>query len=132
DGVTPFLGGINDFTPFTIGASEYFWYSINLLANTVNATNEIGAQLLVLPASASNASLALAPKAAFANGISLGEVYVQEDGAGDILDIDYANIVQLGVGGSGSGSGTGDANELLERLKNRFNAGTYEYMTPVI
>lgn len=131
DGVTAFLGGANDFTPATIGSTEYFWYSVNLLASTVNPNNEITGQLLVLSSSGSDAVLDDAPRAAFANGVSLGQVYVQEDGAGSIEDINYENIVQLGVGGSGSG-GTGDANELLERLKNRLQSGTFEYMTPVI
>ena len=133
DGVTPLNDGANDFTPATIGANEYFFYSVTLLPNTVNANNTITGQILVLPSSASNAVLADAPRAPFpSSGIKLGNVYVQEDGGGSILNIDYENIISLGVGGSGSG-GTGDANELLERLKNRLaNYGAYEYMTPVI
>lgn len=108
DGVTPFLGGANDFAPFTIGANEYFYYSITLLPETTNADNTINGQILILPASASNAVLADAPKAPFSSaGISIGQVYVQEDGSGGILDINYANIVELSVGGSGGGSGTG-------------------------
>lgn len=133
DGVTPLNAGANDFTPPVIGANEYFFYSVTLLPNTVNANNTITGQILVLPSSASNAVLADAPRAPFpSSGIKLGNVYVQEDGGGSILNIDYENIISLGVGGSGSG-GTGDANELLERLKNRLaNYGAYEYMTPVI
>ena len=133
DGGTPLNDGTNDFTPATIGANEYFFYSVTLLPNTVNENNTITGQILVLPSSASNAVLADAPRAPFpSSGIKLGNVYVQEDGGGSILNIDYENIISLGVGGSGSG-GTGDANELLERLKNRLaNYGAYEYMTPVI
>jgi hypothetical protein len=107
DGVTPFLAGANDFTPFAIGASEYFWYSVTLLPESTNADNTINGQILVLPATSSNAVLGTAPKAPFSSsGFSLGQVYVQESGGG-IADIDYANIVELSVGGSGSGSGNG-------------------------
>jgi hypothetical protein len=45
--------------------------------------------------------------------------------------IENSGIYRFGSG-AGGGSGTGDANELLERLKNRFDAGTFQYMTPVI
>jgi hypothetical protein len=125
---------LQTFTPATIGANEYFFYSLTLLPDTVNNTdNTITGQILILPASASNAVLDNAPKAPFpSSGIKLGNVYVKENGAGGIENINYENIIQLSVGGSGSG-GTGDANELLERLKNRLaNYGAYEYMTPVI
>jgi hypothetical protein len=132
DGMTPFNGGLNDFTPSTIGANEYFYYSVSILPNTVNADNTISGQLLVIAANSSNAVLASAPKAPFpSSGIKLGNILVQENGAGSILNIDYANILSLGVGGSGSG-GTGDANELLERLKNHLDNGEFEAVTPNI
>jgi hypothetical protein len=120
-----------DFTPEVIPANEYLNYSITLIPAEVNADNTISAQLIVLPASGSNAVKANAPKAPFAQGTKLGQVTVQESGGG-IATLDESSISQLGTGGGGSG-GTGDANELLERLKNRLNVyGTYEYMTPVI
>lgn len=132
DGVTSFLGGVNDFTPATIGSNEYFFYSISVLPYVVQADNTISGQVLVIPSSASNAVLASAPRAPFpSSGIKLGNVYVQEDGGGGILDIDYSNIVQLGVGGSGSG-GTGDANSFTENLKHRLMSSYYEYVTPVV
>lgn len=128
DGITSL--GI-DFTPEIIPAGEYLNYSITLIPSEVNVDNTITAQLIVLPASGTNAVKADAPKAPFAQGTKLGLVTVQED-SGGILPIDDTSISQLGTGGGGSG-GTGDANELLERLKNRLNVyGTYEYMTPVI
>lgn len=130
DGATPLNGGANDFTPETIPASEYFYYSVNLLANTADPTNEISGQILVLGATGSNAVLASAPKAAFANGIALGQVYVQED-TGSIAAITFDNIIQLGVGGSGSG-GTGDANSDLESYINRLNRGPFDNLTPNI
>jgi hypothetical protein len=55
---------------------------------------------------------------------------VLHNSAGTIQNVVNENITQF-VGGGGGG-GTGDANELLERLKNRADASTYEYMTPVI
>lgn len=126
DGVTPFLGGINDFTPFAIPASEYFWYSVSVLPNTANADNTISGQILVIPATASNAVLASAPKAPFpGSGIKLANVYVQESGGG-IANIDYDNLITLGVGGSGSG-GTGDANADLTRYQDRLNLSPFEY-----
>ena len=131
DGATPFLGGINDFAPAVIGANEYFFYSISVLPNTVNADNTISGQVLVLPAASSNAVLGTATKAPFpSSGIKLANVYVQEDGSGGLLGITYANIIQLGVGGSGSGSG--DANELLERLKNRVDLVDYDVVNAVV
>jgi hypothetical protein len=120
-----------DFTPEVIPASEYLNYSVTLIPSEVNADNTITAQLIVLPGEATNAVKADAPKAPFAQGTKLGQVTVQESGGG-IVAIDESAISQLGTGGGGSG-GTGDANELLERLKNRLaNYGSYEYMTPVI
>lgn len=108
DGVTPFLGGINDFTPFVIGANEFFFYSISLLPESKNVDNTINGQVLILPATSSDATLSSAPKAPFpSTGLSLGEIYVQEDGAGGILDINHTNIVELPIGGGSGGSGTG-------------------------
>jgi hypothetical protein len=119
-----------DFVPFAIGANEYFNYSVTLIASAVNADNTISGQILILPAANSDAVLANAPKAPFANGIKLGQVWVQED-AGGIADITFDNISQLGTGG-GSGGGTGDANELLERLKNHLDNGEFDVVTPNI
>ena len=120
-----------DFVPEVIPASEYLNYSVTLIPSEVNVDNTITAQLIVLPGESSNAVKADAAKAPFAQGTKLGQVTVQESGGG-IVAIDESAISQLGTGGGGSG-GTGDANELLERLKNRLaNYGAYEYMTPVI
>lgn len=126
DGLTPFLGGANDFTPFAIGASEYFYYSVSVLPNTANADNTISGQILVIPATASNTVLADAPKAPFpGSGIKLANVWVRES-VGGIANIDYANLITLGVGGSGSG-GTGNANSDLETYKNRLNLSPFLY-----
>jgi len=128
DGITSL--GI-DFVPETIAAGEYFNYSITLIPAEVNLNNTISAQLIILPAAASNAVSTDAPKAPFASGTKLGQITVRESGGG-IEDISESDISQLGTGGGG-GSGTGDANELLERLKNRLQAyGSFQYMTPVI
>lgn len=114
DGVTPFLGGANDFTPFAIPSGEYFWYSISLIPSTTNADNTISGEIVVTPASNAGSAVDLAtaktsssiPKANFTgSGIKIAGVIVQEDGAGGINNIDFENLIYLGVGGSGSGSG---------------------------
>ena len=132
DGSTPFLAQANDITPFAIPANEYFYYSISVLPNTTTADNKITGQILIIPASASDAVLADAPKAAFPSaGLKLANVLVQMNSGGTAIEvIDYANIIQLGVGGGGGG--TGDANELLERLKNRWEDSLYLSFTPMI
>lgn len=128
DGVTSL--GIN-FTPATIAASQYRWYSVTLLPSTVTGNNKITGQLIVVPASADGASAAAAPKAAFAStGIKLGQVVVQQSGL-DIASIVQSSIVQLGTGG-GSGSGTGDASTILETIKNHFIDATFDLVTPNI
>lgn len=127
DGITSL--GIN-FTPATIAAGQYRWYSVTLLPNAVTLDNKITGQLLIIPASIDGASPTLAPKAAFASsGIQLGEVVVQES-AGSITNILQNAIVQLSTAGSGSGSG--DANELLERIKDRLINSPFEWAEPNI
>lgn len=124
DGITPFNGGANDFTPFAIGAGEFFFYSLTLLPNVVGANNTISLTPLLLSASASNATLANAPRAAFAgSGIKIGQVVVQED-SGGILDLGFSNIYQLGTGSGSGGSGTGDANSFIEDIKARLRCKT--------
>jgi hypothetical protein len=108
------------------------WYSVTLIPSTVNADNTINGQLVVLAGSASGTTKDLAVKAPFANGTQLGLVAVQASNPGPGLeDITQVDIRQLGVGGGGGG-GTGDANELLERVKNRLDIGEYDAVTPVI
>lgn len=127
DGTTPL--GI-DFTPETIPAGEWQWYSITLIPSTVNADNTINGQIVVLPGSTTGATKDLAGKAPFSKGTQLGMVAVQES-LGSIADIPQTDIRQLGVGG-GSGGGEGDANELLERVKNRLDIGDFDVVTPVV
>lgn len=124
DGVTPL--GIN-FIPATVASGQYRWYSVTLVPNTVNVDNTITGQLVVIPGAADGASAAAAPRAAFAStGIKLGQVVVQGDGV-TINPIVQSAIVQMGTGGSGAG-GTGDANELLERLKERLVEAPFEWL----
>jgi hypothetical protein len=121
-----------DFTPEVIPVGEWQWYSVTLIPSTVNADNTINGQLVVLAGSASGATKELAVKAPFANGTQLGLVAIQASNPGPgIEDIPQSDIRQLGVGG-GSGGGTGDANELLERVKNRLDIGEYDVVTPVV
>lgn len=129
DGATPL--GI-DFTPATIAANQYRWYSITLVPSTVGVDNKIGAQVLVIPAAADGATADAAPRAPFASGIKLGQVVVQNNGTPtELEDILQANIVQLGSG-SGSGDGGGDGNSILETLKNHLVNSPYGLLTPSI
>jgi len=118
------------FTPATIAAGQYRWYSVTLLPNTVTVDNKITGQLIVIPASADGSSAALAPKAAFASsGIKIGQVVVQES-SGSVANITQSALVQLGTGGGSSG--TGDANAILETIKNHFVDATFDFVTPNI
>jgi len=133
DGTTPL--GI-DFTlfDFTAKADEYYYYSVTLLASTVNADNTINGQLLIIGATDSDAVLANAQKAAFGNGLQLGQVVVQNDSATSVTaveDIAQVNIKQLGVGG-GSGGGAGDASVFTYRVEDRLISSYWEYVTPIV
>lgn len=103
DGITAL--GIN-FTPATIAASQYRWYSVNLVGVApTNANNTVSAKVKVVTAAADGASTSLAPRAKYAGGgIKVGQVWVQKSGGG-IAPITAANINQLGVG-SGGGDDT--------------------------
>jgi hypothetical protein len=107
DGVTAL--GI-DFTPYAVPVGEYFWYSVTAIASTVNADNTISMQVFVVPATASNAVEANAPKAAFADGKKSAAVLVYNNGG----SIEVSKIRQLGVG-SGIGDG-GDASDIQTRV----------------
>ena len=122
DGVTAL--GIN-FTPFTIPVSQYFWYGIAIIPNSVTAINKITAQVLITPAASANAVQSSAPLPPIAGTKKVGAVLIRNV-AGTAT---VTSVRQLGVG-SGSGSGTGDANEVLERLKEGWNDTLYDYMTP--
>ncbi len=124
DGTTPL--GI-DFTPATIAAGEFRWYSVTLVANTVAADNRISAQLIVVAADADGATADAAPRAAFANGTKIGQVVVQESG-GSITDIVQSDIIQLST--TGGGEGAGDASSIIETLKNRLLESSFELLTP--
>jgi len=130
DGTTPL--GIN-FTPSVIPNNHYQWYSVNIVPSTLDTiTNKLIAQVLVIPASSSSLVRETAPQAPFAPGVKVGQVLVRSTGSG-IVTITNQDIIQLGVGsGGGGGDGTGDANELLERLKDRLEQSRFEYVTPNI
>lgn len=128
DGVTSL--GINFSTFLTFG-NNWHWYSINLVPSSVNPDDTIGAQVLVIPSGKMGPTKEDAEKAPFASGIKIGQVAVRDGGFTLLEDIRQEDIIQLGTG-SGSGSGSGDANELLERLKNRLDNNVYEYVTPNI
>lgn len=137
-----FSGGTIDFqtgtpsvgTSFTAGSTialnQYRWYSVTLLPSTVGSDNRITGQILVIPAASDGASAMLAPRAAFGStGIKLGQVVVHNSGvAGIISPVTQADIYQLGSGSGGGGDGTGDANELLERLKDRLVESPFDWV----
>lgn len=118
--------GIN-FIPVTIAANQYRWHSVTLLPGAVGVDGKIAGQLLVLAAAADGATADAAPRAAFATGIQLGQIVIQDDGAGGagtVLDINQSDIIQLSA--TGGGGGEGDANALLERLRDQLEDGPYE------
>lgn len=125
DGVTPFNGGLNDFTPVIPPVGENRWASLTMLPSTVNADNTINFQPLILISDSNNF------RAVFASGTKVGQVKLEED-TGAIADILQAAITQQGVGGGGGGDGTGDANSFLEDLKNRARSAFYRFFTPFI
>lgn len=130
DGTTPL--GVN-FTPVTIAANQFQWYSISVIPQNSTSDGKLAGQLLILPGNGTGASAALAQKAPFpSNGIPLGEVYVQENGAGNaILAITEANVVQLGIG-SGSGGGSGDTTDFLTRMEIWHDGAPYEFLTTAV
>ena len=111
--------GIN-FTPATISANNYLWYSVAINPSSTNTDNTVTIQLNVLAGSASGSTPTLAVKPAIGGVKKLGYVVVKDNGtggSGTILAFDNASfslpaasaqskVMQLGVG-SGSGGGTG-------------------------
>lgn len=123
DGVTA-LG--QDFTPTALTAGDYHWYSVSLVPTTETATNELSAQVLVIPASTSSATLDNAPKAAYPSGaVNLGMVRVRGTALDVIENISQSDI-ELLVIGSGSGSGSsGEAGAGVEPASG-FKAITFD------
>lgn len=128
DGFTPL--GI-DFTPAIPAAGQFRWFSVTLSPGAVNADNTINGQLIVLSGSADGATALAAIKPAFSKGTQLGMIATTSADGVNVSAISHSDIVQLGVGGGGGG-GEGDANELLERVKNRLDNGQYDVVTPVV
>ena len=105
DGVTPL--GV-DFTPTVIPASEYNWYSVGLVANTLTALGEMTVQLIILSGTP-DADENLATLPSFAGSKKVGLVKVKNNGG----SIQQVAIRQLGAGGGGSGGGAGSNAKLL-------------------
>lgn len=99
DGVT----SIGSFTPAPVASGQYRWYSIGLVPNSIGSDGRVVPDVLVTAASADGASAALAPRSVFVGSKKLGQVVVNETGAG-IANISQDDIIQLGTG---SGGGTG-------------------------
>lgn len=127
DGVTPYNGGLNDFTPVIPPVGENRWAALTLLPSTVNVDNTINLQPLVLLSNQNNF------RAVFASGLKIGQVKVEED-SGGVADIFQDAITQQGVGGGGGGDGTGDANSYLTKLDVRLQSDQFmlRYLTPNI
>lgn len=115
DGTTP-LG--TDFTPFTIPASEYFWYGISLIPGSLASDNRQLATLLISLGSAADAVQADAPKPVIAGTIKRGAVQVQNNGG----SIEVVDIVRLGVG-SGSGGASGIKAKYLDPISTVLPSG---------
>lgn len=105
DGTTPL--GFN-FTPATIAANQYRWYSITLVPTTIGLDNRISAKIQIIAGTSDAATSDAAPRAQFASGgLKLGQVFVQNSGVvGVINNVAQANCMQLGIGSGGSGSDT--------------------------
>ena len=117
DFVTPL--GVN-FTPATVVANEYLWYSVAANASSTNPDGTVGITFNVTAAASSDTTPTLAEKPNLIGTKKIGFVAVKDDGtggAGTILDFDafalpsssaQSKVSQLGVGsGSGGGGGAG-------------------------
>lgn len=93
----------NNFTPFSVPVSQYFWYGVSLIGDAATADNRQTAVVQIEPASAANASQANAVKPNISGDIKLGAIQVYNN-AGSIEIVD---VRRMGVGsGSGGGAGT--------------------------
>ena len=91
DGVTAL--GIN-FTPAAIPVDSYIYYSITMVLDAISSLNKLEVQLAITPASASNATRSLAPRADFQEGIHVGQVVIRKNGV-TIYDITNQDIIQV-------------------------------------
>jgi hypothetical protein len=104
----------------TVASGNYIKATIYLDAN-----NELNLLMGTEAASEAAANALPAPDGTLA----IGYLVIQNVG-GVIQNVTNARIYQfVGVGGAG---GSGNANELLERLKERFADSSWEFVTPVI
>ncbi len=121
-----------DFTPVVLSSGHYQWFSISLVPYLIDATtNEMGAQVLVIPAASSSLSAASAPRASYpSTGMSLGMVRLQ-GGASGLLPIQQSSLEIIAVGGgtgTGSGGGSGDIGTPISPADG-FKAVVYDYFT---
>lgn len=124
DGITPLD---NSFTPATIAADQFRYYSITLTAGTINANNTVGFELNIQEAATDGATAELAERASFIDGIGIGQVYVQEDGSGGIEGIEYENIIQLGVIGGAASSAVGGSVVKKDDVLEASNVSTFDF-----
>lgn len=122
DGVTP-LG--TDFTPTIPAIGAFIWAAVGISKGSTNADNTVTGVITVTYASATGTSPSTAPKATFptqgAGGgsiTSLGQILISSADGINVDNIDFPQIVQLGVGsGGGSGGGSGDIVTLLPKAR---------------
>ena len=91
--------GIN-FTPFSVPVSQYFWYSVGIIASTVDANNKVTAQVQVTPATSANAVQASAPLPNLITSKNLGAVQVYNNAG----SIEVVAVRRLGAGSGGGGA----------------------------
>lgn len=131
DGVTPFANSPNFAYTYPTGVN-FKWLSITLLTSTVSADNQFTPQFLILEGSNEAATADLANKPVFGSGTSIGAIFVQGDGGGNIAAITQSNVSLLGSAGGGSGSGEGDANEFELEMRAVGRRLAVEWVRPVI
>ena len=155
DGSTTFRGesaANSQFTLAVLNDAQQIWYSINLAeGETVDDASDpeagkVQGNITVARGTATSFS-DVVPYAEFEGDIPIGQIrvtqadgtanFLQDDGvtnipAGDLLDLDDEDVVQLGSSGGGGGGGTGDASQDLNNFLNRLNLSIFEFMTPVV
>ena len=106
-----------DYTPPTIAASQFRWFSVALVSNAPTAENRNPATLEIGIADTDGASAAAAKRANFGGDSPVGQYYLQRN-AGDTANeaITKANFVHLGQGAGGGGGAGGDPSFTIERV----------------
>lgn len=124
DDLTPL--GLN-FTPFAIPVGEYFWYGVSLNPADVTLDNRQEAQVQIDPAEMSDPSAIAAPRPVLSGDIKLGAIQIFNNAG----NLEISDVFRLGSG-SGSGSGVGDTTDIFERIKEKFQDSSFEFVHPIV